>query len=160
MLIISLMFVLNGCSLTSSTIKSNAFPEVKGENLSRWQALIGKWHGKIGIKGGGVHEWFVTRFSNGTYRIDFIHHRKDGSIKERTEIGDWGNSGNIYFTIYRGELKNDRLYPSDSSDPINYDAYVIDALKENEFTYTHARTKDNFTVKRIESVKCANNSCI
>lgn len=150
----ALLFVsllLTACANSELEITSNYNPELNEQQLSKWKTLIGKWYGKQPIKGGGVHEWLVDRKSDGTYEIHFRHHKGNGSIESKVEIGQWGTSGNVYFTIYRASVLNGHVYPTSTSDPYHYDAYHILSLTENEFEYQHARTGGRFKVRKVSA---------
>lgn len=113
--------------------------------------MLGKWYGKQPTSDGGIHEWLVNRAPDGTYVIQFKRQDSDGNIKKYAEVGQWGISGDVYFTIYRGKLEYGKIYPSDMHDPTNYDAYNIVKLSESQFKYRHARTKDLFEVKKVSN---------
>lgn len=140
------LMTLVGCK---SGLDSYTYDNVKGEPFNQWSWMLGKWYGEKELSYGGKHKWLVERFTNGKYVIHFKSHRADGSVNEKVESGIWGVSGNVYFSVYQAEIRDNNVYPVNPSDPSNYDAYYISVLNENTFTYTHSRTEDTFTVKKV-----------
>lgn len=138
--IILVLVATLACSCSSLTkMNSNRDNDVKN-----WNALVGKWHGNVLLKDGEKREWVIERTNTGQYSIDFFTTYKDGSTDRQTERGEWGISGNIYFTIFKSFVIDGDHDTTDSSDPYNRDAYVILKLTDRVFEYRHARTGDKF----------------
>ena len=64
------------------------------------------------------------------------------------EYGFWGIRNPIYFTSMRGFIENGQPTPADPTTPAFYDAYKIELLTEQEFTYRSYTSGNAFTVKR------------
>lgn len=113
--------------------------------------MLGKWYGDLPTKEGGRKQWTIERAHDGTYRIDFLVTKSDGSTQQHSEAGHWGVAGNIYFSIYRGAIDNGQFYPSNPNDPYNYDAYNIIGLTAESFEYQNIDSKNKYTVKKVPS---------
>ncbi len=124
-------------------------PELTKTEHESWQNLIGKWYGKNLVKEGGTREHLIERQPNGKYLTTFKYTKPDGSIEFTTEVGLWGVSGNVYFTIFRGWIVREKLRPSDPTDPYNNDAYQIIKLTKDVFEYQSVSTGSHYLVKRV-----------
>ena len=112
--------------------------------------MIGKWYGSQPTKEGGVKKWIVERMSPGTYKIVFRIYEKDAtSYWEQIEVGEWGVSGPVYFSILRGWVKDGKLTPADPTDPFNYDAYKIISLTDEKFEYENYDSGDVYGIKKV-----------
>jgi len=129
----------------------HASPSLSKNDELNWQRLTGKWYGNMESKEQGKNEWLVERNLDGTYIIQFKNTEKDGNIIRATEYGEWGISGNIYFTIFKGRIENGIKYPVDNSDPYNRDAYKILKINDNYFGYKNVRINYRFSVKKVSA---------
>ena len=132
----------------SSTVIPKAKPSLTLSQKKTWQLLQGKWYGRQPTDDNGTIEWLAERYSDGTYKIDFRQISKDGTKNDSTEVGQWGASGNIYFSIFRGRVVNKKILPVDPSSPYNYDAYEILQLSDKVFKYKAASSNHYFVAKR------------
>lgn len=123
-------------------------PGTPAVTAQRRQLLLGCWVGAAQIAGGGQRVWLVQRESDGSFRIDFRTEVENAEAEVTTEIGHWGVSGEVYFTMTRGWLTPAGPEPADMTDPYYYDAYVIEALDEAQFIYRHAETGYSYRVTR------------
>ena len=150
--VIVLIF-LNGCATITATTSSKKIVAIKPKSSEsqkdRWKLLAGKWYGNQIEKDGGWLEWIVDRSIDGKYRIDFRLHNEDGTYKDQVEVGEWGISGPIYFSIFKGWLKNKRFSPNDATNPNNRDAYKILKLDSEIFIYKNFETGNEYTVKKV-----------
>lgn len=120
-------------------------PEVTAQ---RREQLLGCWVGAAQIAGGGQRVWLVQRDRDGSFRIDFRTEVDNAEAEVTTEVGHWGVSGEVYFTMTRGWLTPAGPEPADMSDPYYYDAYLIEALDDSQFVYRHAETGYAYRVTR------------
>ncbi|NAW87989.1 hypothetical protein, partial [Photobacterium halotolerans] len=111
--------------------------------------MLGKWYGDLPTKEGGRKQWTIERSTDGTYRIDFLITKNDGMTQQSSEAGHWGVAGDIYFSMYRGAIDNGQFYPSNPSDPYNYDAYNIIRLTKESFEYQNIDSGNKYTVKKV-----------
>jgi hypothetical protein len=134
---VSLLFLLAGVAVdTSANAISEAKPPLTLEQREKWRILVGKWYGSQPTKDGGERKWIVERSPLGKFKAVFRTYEKDmTSYWEQIEVGDWGVSGPVYFTIFRGWIGKGKLKLANPADPYNYDAYKIIALTGQEFEY-------------------------
>lgn len=145
------VLMLLGCATphTSETVVSPSKPGLSRSEHQKWILMVGKWYGRQPAKEGGIHEWIAEKDVQGRYKIRFLETDKGGKVSESTEVGDWGISGPVYFTIFRGWIRDDRFFPNDPTDPYNRDAYRIIYLTEEAFSYQHFTDGSRYTVKRV-----------
>ncbi|MEX1664099.1 hypothetical protein [Zhongshania arctica] len=111
--------------------------------------LLGKWYGIRTMENGGQKEWLTERSADGTYRVDFRFVDTDGSARSQSEVGFWGVSGDIYFRIFRGWVTVEGMKPADPTVADHYDAYKIEGLDDNAFSYIHLTRNQRYTVKKV-----------
>lgn len=136
---------------TSDRAITSTKPALSLEEKDAWRLLTGKWYGSQPTAGGGKREEIVERRRDGTQIIRFRTHDLTYGIKDDIEVGQWGISGPVYFTFYRGSVEGDYFSPSDPSNPSNYDAYHILNLTEERFEYEHVVTGNRFVLKKVPS---------
>jgi len=143
--------LIGGCATTQTSSQAISFakPELAMSQKEQWLLMVGKWYGDQPIKEGGRKQWIVERFPNGTYKIVFREITREGVTNDSAEVGQWGVSGPVYFSSFRGWVEGDKIQPSDPSDPYNYDAYRIIQLNSELFDYEHFSTGNRHTVKRV-----------
>lgn len=148
---ILIMLAMMGCATTHTSTEeiTSVKPSLPSSQEEAWNLLIGKWYGSQPTKDGGEKKEIVERSPQGTYQITFRIYGKDGQYKEQTEAGQWGVSGPVYFTIFRGWVKGNRFSPSNPADPYNYDAYRIIKLNNEEFGYENYSSGNRYIVKRV-----------
>jgi len=79
--------------------------------------LIGRFLGEKTLKDGTLQRWLVTRLNDGNYFIQFKTKKIDGADDSWSEVGIWGVRAPIYFTAMRGHVNNQRISPSDHTNP-------------------------------------------
>lgn len=142
--------ILGSCTTLATSNQSHYYKDpLDNDQTQRWQLLIGHWYGDQTTQEGDRRQWLITRHPDGTYIIKFRGTMANGQIEESTEVGEWGAAGTIYFTIFKGWLREGKLAPADPSDPYNYDAYQIISLDEERFEYTSVTTNTRFSVRRV-----------
>lgn len=146
-----LVMFLSGCATTNT---SNIAIDYEKTGLTynqekTWEIMIGKWYGSQPVKDGGTRQWIAERSDDGTYKITFRRYGKNGEIEEQTEVGYWGVSGPIYFSIFKGWVKDGYLEPSNPRDPYNYDAYRIISLTDSVMEYESASSGNRYTLKKV-----------
>ncbi len=124
-------------------------PDPTISQVERWRLMTGKWFGSQPTKDGKTLKWIVDRSEDGTYQIRFREYKSDGSFKENIEVGEWGVSGPIYFSVYKGRVDNGQLRRVNPTDPYNRDAYKITTLNDNIFVYESLEVPNRYTVKRV-----------
>ena len=124
----------------ATTPALSQYEDVHSFNTNYYDALV--FTSNEGIVGG---------YPDGTYKIDSRQTNKDGTKNDSTEVGQWGISGDIYFSIFRGRLINKEILPVNPSNPYNYDAYKILQLNNEIFEYQATSSNHRFTAKRKPS---------
>ncbi|MBT1063512.1 hypothetical protein KJY73_07995 [Bowmanella sp. Y26] len=152
--IILVFILLAGCSVVpknGSNLVTEAKPILPKTKVEQRTMMLGKWYGDLPTKEGGRKQWTIERSTDGTYKIDFLITKIDGTTQKFSEAGHWGVAGDIYFSMYRGAIDNGQFYPSDPSDPYNYDAYNIIGLTSDSFEYQNIDSKNKYIVKKVQS---------
>lgn len=137
---------VSGCSVNPYELNSPAAAPISADQQQQHKAMLGKWYGNQPLKEGGTHEWVMQRGDQGQYLAEFKTTDKNGNVRRQSEVGLWGVSGDVYFTIFMGYPHPDGIHLVDSSDPYNYDAYYILNLDETAFEYKNARSGSTYKV--------------
>jgi hypothetical protein len=144
---------LIGCSsvrvaTNPSTIR--AYKPDTPESAKKLRAtLVGKWLGQAVTDDGRIRKWMSEKRADGSLKIHFRTYNKDGEYEEQFEVGLWGVSGPIYFTIIRAVIVNAMVNPIDPTDPYFYDAYEIIKLTGQEFECREVTTGDTYKAKKV-----------
>ena len=153
-----LLIPVIGCSKPSPTStvppKVSLQDEVTTKLLptreAKWPLLVGKWFGSMSTKGGGKYMWIADRKNDGSYKIHFRVVEPSGKKNiDKIEVGEWGVSGNIYFTIYKADIEGGKTIPVDPTVPANRDAYKIRNLTNEVFEYEHLDNGVRFSVRKV-----------
>ena len=134
-----------------SWIDSRSFADLPLDQ--RRELILGSWLGEIEVKDGVIQKWLVRRQPDGTYRVHFRITDSGGKLlHELVEVGQWGISGPVYFSILRGDIDGTGKFQArDTSDPTHYDAYKIIELTSTIFRYHHFESDTEFEVKKVAS---------
>ena len=139
------------CACTMPVKEPGAIVATKAwsdKSQHRRELMIGKWLGESKTTDGELRLALVERRENGTHSITFRLY--DGSsYEESVEVGLWGMSGGVYFTIMRGWMTGGRFEPSDSTRAYYYDAYEIVRLDGTTFEYRSMETGNRFANRRV-----------
>jgi len=111
--------------------------------------LVGKWIGDAMARDGSRRLQITERNADGTFKVTFRHVEPTGAVSEQTEVGYWGVSGSIYFTITVGWLDEFGLREADPTDASLNDAYQILELTEQRFRYRALQSGDEFSLSRV-----------
>ncbi len=147
---VCVLILLQGCAstLTSDVPVIDVSDETEEYNAARWDLMVGRWYGKQPIEN-GIREQLTERFANGSYKITFKRTFADDRVEKNIELGQWGISGPIYFSIYQGWLEGDRLSVVRDGLASNYNAYKIIQLDEISFKYESYTSESIFTLIRV-----------
>ncbi len=107
--------------------------------------LMGVWCGEKTFDDGSAQSWTIERYRDGSYVILFNTTSKDGVNTQWAEYGMWGIQYPIYFTVVLGYIEEGVPTPANTDDHTFYDAYNVQTLTDNEFSYTHYLTNNTFT---------------
>lgn len=147
--ILALTFLLcglAGCAGISSVTKSKAW---SGDAESKRSLLVGKWLGVAPLKDGGLRRWTNHRLADGTYVIVVRNLGVDGEVEENIEYGDWGVSGDVYFTVMRGWIRDGRRVAAVTRYAYYDDAYRIRLLENDRFEYVSVTSGRRYLVVRV-----------
>jgi|APFre7841882630_1041343.scaffolds.fasta_scaffold35779_2 hypothetical protein len=151
--ILLLVAFFAGCSAlntkTTSTTIHNAMPYPTESAIKQRKLLIGKWLGQAATDDGREIKWLSELKSDGTFALTFRTYNSKGDYQEQTEIGFWGVSGQIHFTIIRDVIVDKKLIPADPTDPYYYDAYEILKLNDQEFEHKAVTTGDIYKSQKV-----------
>lgn len=149
-----LALLLVGCAaLSNKNEPISAYkPESSQAAQDRHDAMLGNWVGEAPVKEGESRKWLIHRSANGTYLVTFITEKKNEQPNISQEVGFWGISGPIYFTMTRGWMRPNRtIRPADPSKAYFYDAYKIIALSEKSFEYESLAEAGHFEVRKVSA---------
>lgn len=142
------MLVCGGCAMRPATTPAGAVKAWSADAQHDRNLMVGKWLGEIRTEDGKLRVTLSERSENGTYRITFRNY--DGSrYDESIEVGLWGISGPVYFTIMRGWMTGGEFKPADTTQAYFYDAYSIISLDERSFEYESVETTTRYSVRRV-----------
>ncbi len=146
------MLILAGC--TSAPVTNRAVDRLKpaaAEALKeRRQMLVGTWYGEATTNEGQTRRWLRQNYGEGAYKLTIRDYNLDATYLQQVEVGNWGVSGPIYFTIMKGWQQGSKFRAADVTDPYYYDAYEITQLTPVAWVYRHVDTQLRFVVKRVE----------
>ena len=111
--------------------------------------LVGTWRiDQPRLDGSDIHQTIGLN-ADGTFVIDFLIEYADGWTWEQREIGYWGVSGDIYFTIIRESSGDPRRGSRSPEDPSNYLAYRVLDLSDSRFRYQTIVTGNVFEATKV-----------
>ena len=116
---------------------------------ARREALVGRWYGETTTLDGRTLRWVTDRDSNGTYRTQYHSSKPDGDIEESIEMGQWGLSGGVFFTLQRAWVRNGESQRADPANVYSSDAYDLLTLNERTIEYRSVGSGKRFTVRRV-----------
>ena len=144
----SILF-FNAYSFDKSNI--NNFKDTTDSQKINTKYLVGTWYGNQLNKEGGFREEIAYKNIDGTYKLHFRFHDKNGSYYDQIEVGEWGVSGDIIFSIFKGWIKNGVFVPADQNGAFTRDAYKILKLTEHEIIYKSLDGDDIYKNKKVAS---------
>ena len=110
--------------------------------------LIGNWIGESSLEQGGRRQVLIQRKANGTFTATFkTTWGADPPVLEQ-QVGQWGISGPVYFSITTGWLVGDHVDPTDLGQPYFYDAYRIIDLSDTVFEFESFTVDTHYLFRR------------
>lgn len=149
--LVLVLFVV-GCASVQPEKTIAAIKKHSRSDEQNFQILVGKWYGNQPTTDGGKREQLVIRNHDGTHIIHFRVHEPNGETWDQIEVGEWGISGDIYFTIFKGWIKNGTFKPSTGNVAYNRDAYKILELTGAQFVYESAQDGEVFSLEKVDAV--------
>lgn len=102
----------------------------------RREMLFGWWLDRTPMQGGGHRVKLALNCPDGVYFFDLrTLDAKGRLVAESDQVGDWGISGPVFFTIARGGRRDGKEYETDLTEGRHYQAYRILALTYTRFEY-------------------------
>lgn len=148
----TVIFITSGCvatDLSNQHVVTTHKPQLTEDKKALRESFVGKWQSISPTKEGGTRDTVIERLPDSRYVIEFkIYDAKGDLVNTQREFGFWGVSGGIYFTMYRGWIKNDEFYQADPSDAYNYDSYKIISTTEDKLEYQSLSSGNQFTYSR------------
>lgn len=149
--LVILLIITSSCSVLKANKIAYYKPETTDKAQTNWDNIIGRWYGITKIEDGETREFIDERKSDGTYEIEFHSINKTGKVSIQKEFGEWGLSGNIYFTVVRSISNSVQEQTMDLEDPYTRDAYKIIKLNETFLVYKHVVSGDKYSVKKVDT---------
>jgi len=137
---------MGGC-VTQPPIDSIKQPDSSQEEQRA--LLVGKWFGDAATKEGGRRLQITQRALDGTYKVTFRIIEPSGNTFEQSEVGFWGVSGSVYFTITKGWLEGGRFSEADPTDASLNDAYQVLELTQERFRYRSLQSSNEYSLSRV-----------
>ena len=117
---------------------------------SQRDAFVGKWYSRQPTQGGGFREATIERSVDSRYVVEFKYYTQTRQLKlHQKEFGYWGVSGGIYFTMFRGLIKNDEFHEVDPTNAYNYDAYKIEEATGNKLVFVSLTSQNRFVYEKV-----------
>ncbi|MDH3768465.1 MAG: hypothetical protein OES99_08435 [Gammaproteobacteria bacterium] len=142
-----MLLLLLGCAATNNVVSVPESKPWSNDAQKRRDLMVGKWLGEVPGEH-GLRLTLIERNENGTYRLTFRSY-KGARYEESVEVGLWGVSGSIYFTIMRGWIKEGEFVPADSTRAYFYDAYNISRLSSITLEFESLDSGHRFTNRRV-----------
>lgn len=140
-----------GCSSTNTPTITESKPDLTLDKKQLRNSFIGKWKSTQLTKDGNTKHALIERSPDGRYVVEFKIFYPDQTLKYQSkEFGFWGVSGEVYFTMFRGWIKNDKLSPANPNNAYYYDAYKILNASENELSYKNLSSGNKYIYQRAE----------
>ena len=136
-----------GCATSAGPA---SMPDTKAWSTDAQQQrdlMVGKWLGEVSGND-GLRLTLIERNDNGTYRLTFRTY-KGNDYEESVEVGLWGISGSIYFTVMRGWIIDGEFVPADSTRAYFYDAYKVSNLDATSFEFKSLDSDNRYTNRRV-----------
>lgn len=136
-----------GCAARSGIHAAKPLPGKSAR--ARRQMLFGWWVEREPVRSGGTRVELALQCPDGVYFFDFRTLDRAGKlIDEQQEVGDWGISGPVFFTITRAIARGNNRYEVDPTKGYYYDAYRILELSYTRFRYREYGDGDVFSAHR------------
>jgi len=146
--LVFLSVLLAGCSIFENRIVGD-LPLPTSKQETDWKNMSGKWYSKTITKDKEIREELCDRFQDGAFILKFKTTDKSGNVTIELESGEWGISGNIYFTVIKAITTDGVPEEIDVLSPYYRDAYKIKSLTENIMVYKHSIQNDTYKDTRV-----------
>jgi hypothetical protein len=137
------------CSIFESRIVG-ILPQPTSKQEAEWNKICGKWYSQSLTKDNETREELCERYADGTFVNEFKTTDRYGNVTIQTESGEWGISGNIYFTIIKVITLNGIHEQVDVLSPYYRDAYKVKSLTDKKMVYKHITMKDVYKDIKVD----------
>lgn len=144
--VVALLLAASGCAIRPAIDVTKQPDTSQEQQRSR---LVGKWFGDARTKDGGRRLQITQRAPNGTYKVTFRVFEPSGQTWEQSEVGFWGVSGGVYFTITKGWVDGDSFSEANPTDASLNDAYQIVELTQDRFIYRALQSGNEYSLSRV-----------
>lgn len=124
-------------------------PQPSHEEVRRHAMMIGHWVGQSPIEAGAQRRVLLQRFADGTFEVTFETWRGEQPALVEKQVGQWGLSGPVYFTITTGWVDGNRIDPTQLGAPYFYDAYRVVDLQDDRFEYESFSDGRRYVMHRV-----------
>lgn len=145
MLLVTTALVLSACALRQSGSQGNVASRERARE--RRQMLFGWWIQSAPENRARRRMEVTLRCPDGIYFSDLrVLGARGDIIEEQQEVGDWGISGPVYFSIVRGGYRDGKRFTANTTQRRYYHAYQIRKL-----SYTSLQTRNYETGQTVSS---------
>ena len=131
-------------------------PQPSHKEVRRHAMMIGHWVGESPVGAGGQRRVLLQRSADGTFEVTFETCRGEHPVLVEKQVGQWGLSGPVYFTITTGWVDGDRIDPTEPGEPYFYDAYRVINLQHDLFEYESFSDGRRYVMRRVADSGPAN----
>lgn len=143
---VALLLAVSGCAIRPPIYVTKK-PDASQEQQR--SLLVGTWFGDAKTKDGGRRLQITQRAPSGTYKVTFRVFEPSGQTWEQSEVGFWGVSGGVYFTITKGWVDGESFSEANPTDASLNDAYQIVELTEERFIYRALQSGNEYSLSRV-----------
>ena len=144
-------FLMISTVFSKAPVVTETKPLLTREKKDLRLAFIGKWSSRQPTKKDGIKESTINRNVDSRYIIEHrVYDKNSTLIQESKEVGIWGVSGGIYFTVFRGWIENGQFTPSDPTDAYNYDTYKIKSVDADKLVYKNLSSGNEYIYTKIK----------
>lgn len=143
---LAILLVIVGCA---NVPPIESFKKPDASQAEQRAMLVGKWFGEAPTNDGGRRLQIIQRDADGTFKVSFRVIEPSGKVFEQTELGLWGISGSVYFTITRAWIEGERVLKADPTDASLDDAYDVLELTKERFRYRSVQSNNEFSLSRV-----------
>jgi hypothetical protein len=152
-LVIITCSVIIGNAFVERSSQTETFPAYKPRSslaeTRRHGMMVGKWVGESAVERGGERRVLLERFADGTFKVTFKTQWENDYPVIEQQVGQWGISGPVYFTITTGWVDGDQVDRTDLGQPYYYDAYRIVDVSDDVFEFESFSAETRYLLQRV-----------
>jgi hypothetical protein len=140
------VLIFSGCTNIPSYKPQSVDVDTRSEKRV---LMLGKFYGEHTTADGNYRPWIMERFDDGKYKVIFREYSTETEYVDKVEVGIWGISDPVYFSIYMGTIENGLIYEADMHHAGNYDAYQIIELNKALLKYKSYASNNIYIIKKV-----------